>query len=161
MKLPADWNESWSNREAAMYLVGHGSYTRPRLIELQYRQILRYREALAGRYEKGHSFPSVFIDFRLPRFGMGRVNLNEVPGFKKLCNAVRSHRCTLVYIDLDDTKEGLTPDYESATSSRRRNLADPVAEDVDYHDVRVDYRLSNRLRPGKADKPATGPDRVS
>jgi len=114
MKLPADWNESWSNREAAMYLVGHGSYTRPRLIELQYRQILRYREALAGRYEKGHSFPSVFIDFRLPRFGMGRVNLNEVPGFKKLCNAVRSHRCTLVYIDLDDTKEGLTPDYESA-----------------------------------------------
>ena len=56
-----------------------------------------------------------------------------------------------------------TPDYESATSSRRRNLADPVAEDVDYHDVRVDYRLSNRLRPGKADMPApaTGPDRVS
>lgn len=38
------------------------------------------------------------------------------------------------------------PDYDSATSSRRRNLPDPVVEEVDYHDVRVDYRLTNRLR---------------
>lgn len=41
-----------------------------------------------------------------------------------------------------------TPDYDSATSSERRNLPDPVAQDVDYHDVRVDYRLTNRLRDG-------------
>lgn len=41
-----------------------------------------------------------------------------------------------------------TPDYESATTSRRRNLPDPVVEDVDYRDVRVDYLLTNRLRNG-------------
>jgi hypothetical protein len=100
--------------EAAIYLAGHGSYSKPRLIELQYRRILRYREALAGRYEKGRSAPTVFIDFRLPRFGMGHVGLDAVPGFRKLCNAVRRHRHTIVYVDLDDSKEGLTPDYETA-----------------------------------------------
>ena len=42
-----------------------------------------------------------------------------------------------------------TPDWESATSSRRRNLPDPVEEDVDYHDVRVDYLLVNRLANGE------------
>lgn len=41
-----------------------------------------------------------------------------------------------------------TPDYDSATTSERTNLPDPVEEDVDYHDVRVDYRLTNRLRDG-------------
>ncbi len=97
-----------------MYLAGHGSYLRPRLTKLQYRRILRYRGALAVHYEKSHAAPTVFIDFRLPRFGMGQVNLNDVPGFRKLRNAVRKHRYSLVYIDLDDSKEGLTPDYETA-----------------------------------------------
>ena len=39
-----------------------------------------------------------------------------------------------------------TPDYESSTVSRRRNLPDQVSADVDYYDVRVDYLLTNRLR---------------
>ncbi len=88
MNPSADSNGSRSNQETAIYLAGHGSQTRPRLIELQYRRIVRYREALAGRYEKGQSVPNVFIDFRLPRFAMGQVDLAEGPGF--------------------------TPDYESA-----------------------------------------------
>ena len=100
--------------EAAIYLAGHGSYSLPRPVELQYRRILRYREALADRHEKSRTAPAVFIDFRLPRFGMGQVNLNDVPGFRKLRNAVRKHRHSVVYIDLDDSKEGLTPDYETA-----------------------------------------------
>jgi len=44
---------------------------------------------------------------------MGQVDLAEVPGFKKLLNTVRRHHCRLVYIDLDETRPGLTPDYES------------------------------------------------
>jgi hypothetical protein len=100
--------------EAAIYLAGHGSYSKPRLIELQYRRIRRYRESLAGRYEKSRSAPTVFIDFVLPRFGMGQVDLNDIPGFQKLLNAVCERQHTLVYVDLDDSKEGLTPDYETA-----------------------------------------------
>jgi hypothetical protein len=102
------------NSESAIYLAGHGSFSKPRLVELQYRRILRYREALGGRYEKGRSAPTVFIDFLLPRFGMGHVGLDEVPGFRRLCNAVRRHQHKVVYVDLDDSKEGLTPDYETA-----------------------------------------------
>jgi hypothetical protein len=41
-----------------------------------------------------------------------------------------------------------TPDYESSRVSRRRNLPDPVSQHVDYHNVQVDYRLTNRLRNG-------------
>jgi hypothetical protein len=44
---------------------------------------------------------------------MGQVDLGEVPGFKKLLNAVRRHCYKFVYIDLDETRQGLTPDYES------------------------------------------------
>jgi hypothetical protein len=41
-----------------------------------------------------------------------------------------------------------TPDYESSTVSRRRNLPDRVSENVDYYDVQVDYLLTNRLKNG-------------
>jgi hypothetical protein len=51
-----------------------------------------------------------------------------------------------------------TPDYESSTENRRRNLPDRVSEDVDYHDVQVDYLLTNRLRSGN---PETATDRRS
>jgi hypothetical protein len=45
------------------------------------------------------------------------------------------------------------PDYRSATSSRRTNLPDPVAANVDYHDVCVDYLLTNRLRDPDTTRP--------
>jgi hypothetical protein len=41
-----------------------------------------------------------------------------------------------------------TPEYDSSTETERTNLPDRVSEDVDYHDVRVDYLLSNRLKNG-------------
>jgi hypothetical protein len=56
-----------------------------------------------------------------------------------------------------------TPDYESSVVSRRRNLPDRVSEDVDYHDVRVDYLLTNRLRngnPSQKRQRTAGPDHL-
>jgi hypothetical protein len=90
------------NPAAAIYLAGHGPQARPRLIELQHYRILRYREALGGRYKKEHSTPDVFIDFQLPRFGMGQVDLSVVPGFVRLHEEVRKKRYTVVYIDLEE-----------------------------------------------------------
>ena len=50
-----------------------------------------------------------------------------------------------------------TPNYESSTMSKRRNLPDRVSADVDYYDVQVDYLLTNRLRdrnaPQRPDRP--------
>lgn len=51
-----------------------------------------------------------------------------------------------------------TPDYESSAVNRRRNLPDQVSKDIDYHDVQVDYLLTNRLsnqQPGS--ETANGP----
>jgi len=104
-----------SNKQsAAMYLAGHGSFTRPRLIELQYRRIQRYREALCDHLGMASSVPTIFVDFRLPTYGMGSVNLIDVPGFRRLYRCVKNGRLDIVFVDLDDTRERLTPDYESA-----------------------------------------------
>jgi hypothetical protein len=105
--------EFTSDSETAFYLAGHGSFSRPRLIELQYHRIWRYRKAFGKRYEARFSRPAVFIDFQLPRFGMGNVDLAEVPGFENLLISVREQRYKLVFIDVDDTRQRLTPDYEA------------------------------------------------
>jgi hypothetical protein len=41
-----------------------------------------------------------------------------------------------------------TPGRKSMTSSSRTNLPDPVVDDVDYHDVRIEYLLANMLTTG-------------
>jgi hypothetical protein len=54
-----------------------------------------------------------------------------------------------------------TPDYESSTLNRRKNLPDQVSKDIDYHNVQVDYLLTNRLRnsnPTENSKRTAGPD---
>jgi len=96
----------------AIYLVGHGSKTKPRLIELQHQRILRYRRALFRRYDIGRSTPTAFIDLHLPSFGMGKVDLMDVPQYTKLLQQVDEGRFGLVFIDVDENP-GLTPDYES------------------------------------------------
>jgi len=98
----------------AMYLAGHGSKTKPRLIELQYQRIMRYRRALLSRFDISRAAPAVFLDLRLPAFGMGSVDLEEVPGFKRLLEKVQNHQYGVVYIDLEEVRPGFTPDYESA-----------------------------------------------
>jgi len=102
-----------SRETAAMYLAGHGSNVRPRLIELQYRRIQRYRDALRDSLETTISTSDIFIDLRLPKFGFGQLSLEDVPAFVRLCKDVQSGEYGVVFIDLEETKPGLTPDYES------------------------------------------------
>jgi hypothetical protein len=99
--------------KSAMYLAGHGSYVRPRLIELQYWRIQRYLKILREQLDTRISDRDVFIDLRLPRFGMGQVCLQEVPGFERLLQSVKTKEFEIVFIDLDDGRQKLTPDYES------------------------------------------------
>jgi hypothetical protein len=51
---------------SAIYLVGHGSFREPRLIELQYRRIIRYMETLDG---KSGGSPDIFMDLNIRRSG--------------------------------------------------------------------------------------------
>src|SRR5579859_2394913 len=99
---------------AAMYLAGHGSKVRPRLIELQHQRILRYKRALLAQCGVDAAYPEAFLELRLPSFGFGKVDLNEVPGFKNLLTSVQEGRFKIILIDIDEVRPGLTPDYESA-----------------------------------------------
>ncbi len=99
---------------AAMYLAGHGSKVKPRLIELQHQRILRYRGALLAQCNLETAYPKAFLDFRLPKFGFGNMDLDEVPGFKTLRTSVQERKFKIILIDIDEVRPGLTPDYESA-----------------------------------------------
>jgi hypothetical protein len=97
-----------------MYLAGHGSKTKPRLIELQYQRILRYRRAFIKQFQKHQKLPVVFIDVQLPRYGIGKYDLGEVPGFKSLYEQVQNHKFDFVYLDLDEKDPMmLTPEHET------------------------------------------------
>jgi hypothetical protein len=100
----------------AMYLAGHGSKTKPRLIDLQYQRVLRYRRAVLRQdaININRAFPTVFIDIRLPAFGMGHVTLNDVPRFVDLHRDVQNLRYDTVFMDMDEVPPWLTPDFESA-----------------------------------------------
>src|SRR5579863_4066425 len=52
----------------AIYLAGHGSKIKPRLLELQYQRILRYRRAFLKRHKGSRAAPAIFVDFRLPSY---------------------------------------------------------------------------------------------
>jgi hypothetical protein len=98
---------------AAIYLAGHGSFVRPRLIELQYRRIQRYRDALRSRLDTKVSRRDIFVDFQLPRYGMGSFDIADVPAFARLRDSVAAGLYAVVFIDLDETGPGRTPDHES------------------------------------------------
>lgn len=96
----------------AIYLAGHGAKTKPRLIELQYQRILRYRRAFINQFQSRQKPPAIFLDLRLPHFGMGAYDLDDVPGFKALLEESQRQKFSFIYIDIDDTPDR-TPDHES------------------------------------------------
>jgi hypothetical protein len=132
---------------AAIYLVGHGSLSQPRLIELQYQRILRYRSALAGRYETGRSAPRVFVDLELPRFAVGIVDLEEVPAFGRLQEGVRNKQLSVVYIDLEEGS-AFTPRYE--TTFVRSALEDAGARVLNaFYDDEAAFDQALKARYGE------------
>jgi hypothetical protein len=93
--------------KAAIYLAGHGSYIRPRLIDLQYQRILRYRELLRDQVALSISDRHVFIDLRLPKFAMGEIYLQDVPAFERLLQKVKANEFQIVLVDLDEGSQGV------------------------------------------------------
>jgi hypothetical protein len=85
--------------ETAIYLVGHGPFHKPRLIELQHRRIMRYYDALGARTG---TKPDVYTDLNLPRTSDGPHKPEALPAFMQLWQAIRENRYTLVLMDLED-----------------------------------------------------------
>jgi hypothetical protein len=83
----------------AVYLVGHGPFHKPRLIELQHRRIMRYYDALGPR---SGAKPDIYTDLNLPRTSDGPHKPEALPAFMQLWQAIRAKPYTLVLIDLED-----------------------------------------------------------
>ena len=85
--------------ETAIYLVGHGPFHKPRLIELQQRRIMRYYDALGPRTG---TKPDTYTDLNMPRTSDGPHKPEGLPAFMQLWQATRAKQYTLVLIDLED-----------------------------------------------------------
>jgi len=81
----------------AIYLVGHGSLSEPRLIELQYRRTMRYYEILAEP-----TVPDIFTDLNLPRTSMGPSSPEELPALTTLICGITEQKYQLVLMDLQE-----------------------------------------------------------
>jgi hypothetical protein len=90
-----------SSPGTAIYLVGHGPYREPRLIELQYQRILRYRRIVREKYETGYPEAAVFVDLNYPRTESRGYELTSFPAFVQLCRAVKQKQFGVVYLDLE------------------------------------------------------------
>jgi hypothetical protein len=77
-------------------------YRHPRLIELQYLRILRYRDCLNRKYGPEYWQPDVFVDLNFPRIPSMASIPERLPAFVELCNHIREQRYSLVYLDLEE-----------------------------------------------------------
>lgn len=86
------------NLKAAVYLVGHGPYREPRLIELQYLRILRYRDALAEKLDKYIEIKDIYIDLNFPR----DMTAENLPNLMNLVDKLKQKSYDAVLIDIDN-----------------------------------------------------------
>jgi hypothetical protein len=84
--------------KSAIYLVGHGPYREPRLIDLQHLRVLRYRQALCELSGDDYDLGEVFVDVNYPR-ASPQVE-KAFHAFDRVLEKVRSHEYECVFIDL-------------------------------------------------------------
>lgn len=121
------------NEASAVYLVGHGSFRQPRLIELQYRRIMRYIDALGNCVADSSD---IFVDLHSPRQSGPRA-LDQLPNLRALRE--RTSNYTRIFIDIEDG------DFDSVSVLVRAALEGrgPRVLNVFYDDESV---LDRRLK---------------
>jgi hypothetical protein len=85
----------------AFYLVGHGPYREPRLVELQLMRINRYRDLVRSSVESGFCKPEIFVDLNFPRSSY--PSKEDFPALQRLLEDIETKHIRLVYIDLQES----------------------------------------------------------
>ena len=85
------------NRKSAIYLIGHGPYREPRLVELQYLRILRYRNALGAKLDCSFERGEVFIDLNYPRDDYS----DDFSELDRLTDALTKGDFDVVFVDIE------------------------------------------------------------
>lgn len=86
-----------TNDASAIYLVGHGSFQEPRLIELQYRRIIRYMEALE---DNSAGSLDIFVDLNI--HGRRSPEANGLPNLSALRERMNDY--DRIFIDIQDSR---------------------------------------------------------
>lgn len=137
------------NEASAIYLVGHGSFQEPRLIELQYHRIMRYIEA---RDDNTESSPDIFVDLGIPRRS-GQRTLDQLPNLRVLRDRASSY--TRIFIDIEDR------DFDNVSALVREALEGrgPKLLNVFYDDEKVmDRKLKQIHGSARVDDLTDGSD---
>jgi hypothetical protein len=106
--------------KAAVYLVGHGPYREPRLLELQYLRIQRYRVALANKLNKNIAIKDVYIDINSPR----DTTADNLRNLMVLIDKINHNLYDMVLIDIED-------------SINQVHLISPVINTLEHTGVKV------------------------
>lgn len=69
----------------------------------------------------------------------------QLPPDIEFAASVRAANLRFRRVPKSDIQFSGSPGHESTTTMRRTNLTDPVAEDVDYENPRVDYAFKNSV----------------
>ena len=82
--------------QAALYLFGHGPYREPRVIEMQYLRVLRYREALEEKLEIEIDIKKTYVDINFPR----EEALEKLTNLQALLNDVKRQKVDTLIVDI-------------------------------------------------------------
>ena len=96
---------------SAIYLVGHGPFQEPRLIELQYRRIIRYMEAFEGNSDRS---PDIFVDLNI--HGRSSSTPDQLPSLDALRKRMNDYN--QIFIDVEDSR------FDNLSQFIRETLAD-------------------------------------
>lgn len=130
-----------ANEASAIYLVGHGSFRQPRLIELQYRRIMRYIEA---RQDNTAGSPDIFVDFNCPRRGMTRT-LDELPHLNALTE--RASNYARIFIDIEDSGfDNVSVLVHEALEGRGSKLLNVFYDEENVMDRKLKYMYGKNAR---------------
>jgi len=85
-----------------IYLIGHGAYKSPRLIELQMFRINKFLSAIDSEREYGLIFKVVrtYLDLNIPRGNLIYPTVGEFPGLRELVLDAKKGKIKAVLIDL-------------------------------------------------------------
>ncbi len=128
-------------RSSVIYLVGQGTYFRPRLLEVQYYRIVRHLQLVSEDEQKRFHVKSKYIGIHARHASSDFPCYSELPQLVVLCEAIKRGEYRTVFIDLD-----LHGGMEAIERALKEAGADVVNVSLDSTAVREAY--SRRVLPG-------------
>lgn len=142
-------------RSAAIYLIGQGTYYRPRLIEVQYYRIVRHLSLIAEK--KQFRVLKTYVDPNARYGGSGSPGFDDLPNLWELCEAIKRGEYRTVFVDL-----------ELGIASRGMDSIDRAIEDAGANVVNVnldtktvDEAYAERVIPGGHHLPSHASDFIA